>query len=34
MEKQEILFIGLVWPEPSSSAAGFRMVQLLKSFKK
>ncbi|AIM35498.1 glycosyltransferase [Sphingobacterium sp. ML3W] len=34
MEKQEILFIGLVWPEPSSSAAGFRMVQLLKSFQK
>ncbi|MEN5234616.1 glycosyltransferase [Sphingobacterium faecium] len=32
MEKQEILFIGLVWPEPSSSAAGFRIIQLLKSF--
>ncbi|UIR55616.1 glycosyltransferase [Sphingobacterium sp. SRCM116780] len=34
MEKQEVLFIGLVWPEPTSSAAGFRMLQLLKSFQK
>lgn len=29
----KILFIGLVWPEPSSSAAGVRIIQLLKSFR-
>ena len=30
---QEVLIIGKVWPEPSSSAAGARMMQLLKLFK-
>jgi O-antigen biosynthesis protein len=29
----KILFIGLVWPEPTSSAAGVRIIQLLKSFR-
>ncbi|WDF68624.1 glycosyltransferase [Sphingobacterium oryzagri] len=29
---QTVLFIGLVWPEPKSSAAGTRMVQLLELF--
>ncbi|MFD2969197.1 glycosyltransferase [Sphingobacterium bambusae] len=29
---QTILFIGLVWPEPKSSAAGTRIVQLLELF--
>lgn len=28
----KVLFIGLVWPEPTSSAAGYRILQLLKSF--
>lgn len=27
-----VLFIGLVWPEPSSSAAGWRILQLLEIF--
>ena len=27
--KKEILIIGLIWPEPTSSAAGTRMVQLI-----
>ncbi len=30
--KHHVLLIGLVWPEPNSSAAGVRMVQLIKSF--
>ncbi len=30
---QRLLVIGLVWPEPTSSAAGWRMLQLLKLFK-
>ena len=30
--KHHVLHIGLVWPEPNSSAAGVRMVQLIKSF--
>jgi glycosyltransferase involved in cell wall biosynthesis len=30
--KKRILFIGLVWPEPKSSAAGSRMMQLLSVF--
>ncbi len=29
---QTVLFIGLVWPEPKSSAAGTRIVQLLELF--
>jgi len=28
----KILFIGLVWPEPSSSAAGWRILHLVKCF--
>ncbi|HSN47394.1 MAG TPA: hypothetical protein VLR29_01405, partial [Flavobacterium sp.] len=31
--KQRILIIGFVWPEPNSSAAGGRMVQLISIFK-
>lgn len=31
--KQEVLIIGSVWPEPNSSAAGTRMVQLIQLFK-
>lgn len=33
MIQQEILVIGYVWPEPNSSAAGTRMLQLLHFFK-
>ena len=29
---QTILIIGFVWPEPNSSAAGGRMIQLIESF--
>ena len=29
---KNILIIGSVWPEPRSSAAGSRMMQLIKSF--
>lgn len=29
---QKILFIGLVWPEPTSSAAGWRILQLVRLF--
>lgn len=29
MKNQKILIIGLVWPEPNSSAAGTRMLQLI-----
>ena len=29
---QKILIIGFVWPEPNSSAAGKRMLQLIDSF--
>lgn len=32
--RNRILVIGLVWPEPTSSAAGWRMLQLLGAFKK
>ena len=28
----KLLIIGFVWPEPKSSAAGSRMMQLIKSF--
>lgn len=30
---QKILIIGTVWPEPNSSAAGSRMLQLIQAFK-
>ncbi len=33
MTKQQILVIGYVWPEPNSSAAGTRMLQLLQFFR-
>ncbi|MCM5663305.1 glycosyltransferase family 4 protein [Galbibacter mesophilus] len=33
MYKKTALFIGYVWPEPNSSAAGSRMLQLLRFFK-
>jgi len=29
---KRVLFIGLVWPEPTSSAAGWRILQLIKLF--
>ncbi|WCN12817.1 glycosyltransferase [Marinomonas mediterranea] len=29
-----VLIIGYVWPEPNSSAAGYRMLQLIQSFRK
>lgn len=32
MSRQKILFIGLVWPEPTSSAAGWRILQLVELF--
>ncbi|MFN0292115.1 glycosyltransferase [Pedobacter helvus] len=32
MAKRKVLFIGLVWPEPTSSAAGTRILQLVKLF--
>ena len=31
---QQLLIIGTVWPEPRSSAAGARMMQLIQFFKK
>ena len=31
---QQVLIIGTVWPEPNSSAAGSRMMQLIQSFLK
>jgi O-antigen biosynthesis protein len=33
-DKKHIIIIGLVWPEPASSAAGVRMLQLILLFKK
>lgn len=33
-ELQHILMIGSVWPEPNSSAAGSRTIQLIEQFKK
>ena len=33
MANQHVLIIGFVWPEPNSSAAGGRMVQLITIFK-
>ncbi|RZK53953.1 MAG: glycosyltransferase, partial [Pedobacter sp.] len=32
MSIKKLLIIGLVWPEPTSSAAGTRMVQLIEVF--
>ncbi|WP_158795790.1 glycosyltransferase [Pedobacter sp. L105] len=32
MNKQRVLVIGLVWPEPVSSAAGTRLIQLINVF--
>lgn len=32
MNQSKVLFIGLVWPEPTSSAAGKRILQLVKFF--
>jgi len=32
MNVKKVLIIGLVWPEPTSSAAGTRMIQLLNMF--
>ena len=32
MKEQHILFIGLVWPEPGSSAGGSRTMQLIRLF--
>lgn len=32
MAVRKVLFIGLVWPEPTSSAAGTRIIQLVKLF--
>lgn len=32
--KKKVLFIGFVWPEPKSSAAGSRMLQLIEQFQK
>ena len=32
MKSQQVLFIGLVWPESKSSAAGWRMIQLIEWF--
>ncbi|WP_394758354.1 glycosyltransferase family 4 protein [Flavobacterium sp.] len=34
MKNKTFLIIGLVWPEPKSSAAGTRMLQLIKLFQK
>ncbi len=31
-QSQHILIIGSVWPEPNSSAAGSRMMQLMQLF--
>ncbi|QHI36443.1 hypothetical protein IMCC3317_18060 [Kordia antarctica] len=33
MKQQHVLVIGYVWPEPNSSAAGTRMLQLLQLFR-
>ena len=34
MKSKKLLVIGLTWPEPTATAAGVRMVQLLEIFKK
>lgn len=34
LETQHILMIGTVWPEPNSSAAGSRTIQLIEQFQK
>ncbi|REL38159.1 glycosyltransferase [Rhodohalobacter sp. SW132] len=33
-QKKQLLIVGFVWPEPKSSAAGSRMMQLIRFFKK
>lgn len=33
MADRKVLFIGLVWPEPRSSAAGWRILQLIELFR-
>ena len=33
MKSDQVLIIGFVWPEPNSSAAGSRMMQLIQLFK-
>ena len=32
--KKKVLILGFVWPEPKSSAAGSRMLQLIEQFQK
>ena len=32
MSRLKVVILGLVWPEPSSSAAGSRMIQLIQAF--
>ena len=32
--KKQLLIIGFVWPEPKSSAAGYRMLQIIDLFLK
>ena len=34
MSHSNLLIIGFVWPEPNSSAAGSRMLQLIEQFQK
>jgi len=34
MKNKKALFIGYVWPEPVTTAAGHRMIQLLNALKK
>lgn len=34
MGRRKLLIIGLTWPEPKATAAGFRMMQLIRFFKK
>lgn len=34
MDKKKVFFIGLVWPEPTSSAAGWRIIQLVQLFQR
>jgi hypothetical protein len=33
IQKKNIFIVGSVWPEPQSSAAGWRMIQLINGFK-
>jgi len=34
MKTKKIFFVGYVWPEPTTTAAGQRMLQLITAFKK